>query len=145
MICLFTCKVQVLILLQMRQQSQQVLHYLNIHSLTDHMNKDLEAVGKWVTKKQNFDKCWPDKVIVGDWKTHCQEITWGHSCQNLNIKNSEIIEVSELELLGLTYDQNRTFEPHIDQLCKSYQNVWASQSIPKEATKGNILQWNYQT
>ena len=39
-------------------------------------------------------------------------------CLNLKIKNSEILEDSNLKLLGLTYDRNMTFEPHIDQLCK---------------------------
>ena len=39
-------------------------------------------------------------------------------CLNLKINNSEVLEVSKLKLLGLTHDQNMTFEPHIDQLCK---------------------------
>ncbi len=37
---------------------------------------------------------------------------------SFSFNNSEILEVSNLKLLGLTYDRNMTFEIHIDQLWK---------------------------
>ena len=94
-------------------------HYLNIQSLTDDLNKDLEAVGEWASNNKmliNVDKT--KSLLVTEKriakKLH-DDVT---PCLNLKIKNSEILEDSNLKLLGLTYDRNMTFEPHIDQLCK---------------------------
>ncbi len=94
-------------------------HYSNIQSLTDDLNKDIQAVGKWATNNKmliNVDKT-KSLLVTGKRiakKLH-DDIT---PCLNLKINNSEILEVSKLKLLGLTYDRNMTFETHIDQLCK---------------------------
>ncbi len=94
-------------------------HYSNIQSLTDDLNKDVEAVGKWATNNKmliNVDKT-KSLLVTGKRiakKLH-DDIT---PCLNLKINNSEILEVSKLKILGLAYDRNMTFETHIDQLCK---------------------------
>jgi hypothetical protein len=62
---------------------------------------------------------------------------------NVNINNSEISEVSSHQLLGVTYDGNVTFVPHIDKLCKKLSRRLGSSKaykpVPEVTTKGNIL------
>jgi hypothetical protein len=50
-------------------------HYLNIQSLTDDLNKDLEAVGEWASNNKMLINADKTKSTVSDRKTHCKEIT----------------------------------------------------------------------
>ena len=94
-------------------------HYLNIQSLTDDLNKDLEAVGEWPSNNKMLINADKTKSLLVTGKRIGKKLHGDVTpCLNLKIKNSEILEVSNLKLLGLTYDRNMTIEPHIDQLCK---------------------------
>ena len=94
-------------------------HYLNIQSLTDDLNKDLEVVGEWPSNNKMLINADKTKSLLVTGKRIAKKLHGDVTpCLNLKIKNSEILEVSNLKLLGLTYDRNMTIEPHIDQLCK---------------------------
>ena len=83
------------------------------------MNKDFEAVGKWATNNKMLINANKTKSLLVTGKRIAKKLNDDVTpCLNLKIKDSEIHEVSYLNLLGLTCDQNMTFEPHIDQLRK---------------------------
>jgi hypothetical protein len=63
-------------------------HYLNIQSLTDDLNKDLEAVSEWASNNKmliNVDKT-KSLLVMG--KRIAKKL---HDDLNLKIKNSEIL------------------------------------------------------
>ena len=80
---------------------------------------NLEAVGEWATNNKMLINANKTKSLLVTGKRIAKKLNDDVTPRlNLKIKNSEIHEVSHLNLLGLTCDRNMTFEPHIDQLCK---------------------------
>ena len=79
-------------------------HYSNIQSLTDDLNRDLEAVGVWATNNKMLINTDKTKSLLVMGKRITKKLHDNSTpCLNLKINNSEILEVSKLKLLGLTH------------------------------------------
>ena len=74
------------------------------------MNKDLEIVGEWAINNKMLINANKTKSLLVTGKCIVKKLNYDVTpCLNLRIKNSEIHEVFNVNLLGLTCDRNMTF------------------------------------
>ncbi len=88
----------------------------DLKCLENKLNEDLEALNQWLLKNRLVLNT--DKTVFMVLATRQRQATVTECMIKLNIGGKDIKQVNEAKLLGMTIDNNLTWQSHIDKLCK---------------------------